>query len=86
MHVPLDLECAPTFRIVPMASLLTIAEVSKRTGPVGTTSSVTQVQGLDRISEIARMLGGERSTEASMAHAREMLSLAAHAAPLERTN
>ena len=61
-------------------------KVSKRTGPVGTTSSVTQVQGLDRISEIARMLGGERSTEASMAHAREMLSLAAHAAPLERTN
>ena len=31
-HVPLDLECALTFRIVPMASLLTIAEVAKRTG------------------------------------------------------
>ena len=32
MHAPLDLKCAPTFRIVPMASLLTIAEVAKRTG------------------------------------------------------
>lgn len=39
----------------------------------GTVSDVQTVQGETRVAEIARMLGGERTTETSLAHAREML-------------
>lgn len=51
-------------------------KVSKHKSPSGTTSTVSAVQGEDRVSEIARMLGGKRSTRTTLAHAREMLDLA----------
>jgi len=37
------------------------------------------VQRDERVAEIARMLGGERATETTLAHAREMLDGAASA-------
>jgi DNA repair protein RecN (Recombination protein N) len=42
-----------------------------------TESSVTQLAGDDRAQEIARMLGGERVSKTSLAHAREMLGVKA---------
>jgi DNA repair protein RecN (Recombination protein N) len=56
-------------------------KVSKRKSPQGTTSQVLAVQADHRVAEIARMLGGGRSTEKTLAHAREMLDLAATIAP-----
>lgn len=54
-------------------------KVAKQKSPAATTSTVQAVQGEQRVLEIARMLGGERSTETTLAHAREMLSsVAAH--------
>ncbi|ART49222.1 DNA repair protein RecN [Acidovorax carolinensis] len=50
--------------------------VSKRRNSAGTTSTVTPVLGEHRVGEVARMLGGERPTGTSLAHASEMLSLA----------
>ncbi|EKD97838.1 MAG: DNA repair protein RecN [uncultured bacterium] len=50
--------------------------VSKRRNAAGTTSTVTPVLGDLRVAEVARMLGGERPTGTSLAHASEMLSLA----------
>lgn len=50
--------------------------VSKRRNAAGTTSTVTPVLGDLRVTEVARMLGGERPTGTSLAHAIEMLSLA----------
>ena len=50
--------------------------VSKRRNAAGTTSTVTPVLGDLRVAEVARMLGGERPTGTSLAHAIEMLSLA----------
>ena len=47
--------------------------VAKRTVDNRTTSSVTSVCGDQRVAEIARMLGGERLSSTTMAHAREML-------------
>jgi DNA repair protein RecN (Recombination protein N) len=38
-----------------------------------TISSVSSVQGEDRVTEVARMLGGERLSSTTLAHAREML-------------
>ncbi|MBV7453367.1 DNA repair protein RecN [Acidovorax sp. sif1233] len=52
-------------------------KVSKRKSPQGTTSTVLAVQEEQRVAEIARMLGGERSTGTTLAHAREMLDIAA---------
>ena len=49
-------------------------KVAKRKSPAGTTSTVLAVQEEPRVAEIARMLGGERSTDTTLAHAREMLS------------
>ena len=40
-----------------------------------TESSVTSIAGEERTQEIARMLGGERASPTSLAHAREMLGL-----------
>jgi DNA repair protein RecN (Recombination protein N) len=40
-----------------------------------TLSSVAEVKGPQRVTEVARMLGGERLSDASLAHAREMLLL-----------
>jgi DNA repair protein RecN (Recombination protein N) len=52
-------------------------QVAKRRSNAGTTSTVQCVTGEARVAEIARMLGGERSTRTSLAHAQEMLSTAA---------
>jgi DNA repair protein RecN (Recombination protein N) len=38
-----------------------------------TMSSVSLVQGKRRVTEVARMLGGERLSDTTLAHAREML-------------
>lgn len=51
-------------------------KVSKRKSAAGATSTVSMVEGESRVAEIARMLGGERSTGTTLAHAREMLDLA----------
>ncbi|MBV8503623.1 MAG: DNA repair protein RecN [Paucibacter sp.] len=40
-----------------------------------TTSSVSPIAGEQRVAEIARMLGGERLSSTSLAHAQEMLTL-----------
>ena len=55
-------------------------QVAKRKHAEGTSSTVQAVQGEPRVAEIARMLGGEKSTETTLAHAREMLDLADAAA------
>lgn len=47
--------------------------VAKNTSASGTTSNVTCVQGAQRTAEVARMLGGERLSKTTLAHAREML-------------
>ncbi|MEY3381103.1 MAG: putative repair ATPase [Pseudomonadota bacterium] len=47
--------------------------VSKLQQDGTTLSSVSAVQGEQRVSEIARMLGGEKLSGTSLAHAREML-------------
>ncbi|WP_193531678.1 DNA repair protein RecN [Roseateles aquatilis] len=46
-----------------------------------TNSDVRPIAGEARTAEIARMLGGERLSSTSLAHAREMLDLSARAAP-----
>jgi DNA repair protein RecN (Recombination protein N) len=48
--------------------------VSKDNGITGTYSTVQAVQGRLRTAEIARMLGGHRLSDVTLAHAREMLS------------
>lgn len=53
-------------------------KVAKSSDGQGTTSTVRPVTNEIRVNEIARMLGGERSTETTIAHAREMLTDAAH--------
>jgi DNA repair protein RecN (Recombination protein N) len=40
-----------------------------------TLSSVAEVQGEQRVAEVARMLAGVRLSDTSLAHAREMLQL-----------
>lgn len=47
--------------------------VSKRSRQSGTVSTVAPVEGDRRVQEMARMLGGERASAATLAHAREML-------------
>ena len=51
--------------------------VAKQSGKAGTTSSVAPVQGEQRVAEVARMLGGERLSGTTLAHAKEMLGSAA---------
>lgn len=51
-------------------------KVSKCRNAAGTTSTVLPVHGDDRVAEVARMLGGERATSTTLAHASEMLNLA----------
>jgi DNA repair protein RecN (Recombination protein N) len=48
--------------------------VSKRSEQGVTLSTVENVAGSERVTEIARMLGGERLSGATLAHATEMLS------------
>jgi DNA repair protein RecN (Recombination protein N) len=48
--------------------------VSKASSKVGVSSSVTPIAGEQRVTEIARMLGGEKLSATTLAHAREMLT------------
>ena len=54
--------------------------VSKTTQRGATTSDVQAVAGEARVAEIARMLGGERLSAPSLAHAQEMLAIGSAAA------
>jgi len=47
--------------------------VAKRGDAQGAASSVTAVEGEKRVAEVARMLGGERLSGTTLAHAKEML-------------
>jgi DNA repair protein RecN (Recombination protein N) len=53
--------------------------VSKQSDKQGSFSAVETVNGEQRVSEIARMLGGERLSDTTHAHAREMLQAMASA-------
>lgn len=55
--------------------------VSKALRDGSTRSDVSAVGGEARVAEIARMLGGERQTGTTLAHAQELLSMAAASAP-----
>jgi DNA repair protein RecN (Recombination protein N) len=55
--------------------------VSKRTADGTTTSAVDAVVGEARVAEVARMLGGERLSGTSRAHAQEMIEEAAGSLP-----
>lgn len=55
--------------------------VAKQNEAGGVASSVAPVEGEKRVAEIARMLGGERLSGTTLAHAKEMLGDAASAAP-----
>ena len=50
--------------------------VAREDGAQGTQTTITQVEGEQRVAEVARMLSGS-STERSLAHARELLADAA---------
>lgn len=54
--------------------------VSKNPTPYGVSSAVVSATGGQRIAEVARMLGGEKVTQASIAHAQEMLAVGAQEA------
>jgi DNA repair protein RecN (Recombination protein N) len=49
--------------------------VAKHSDAGGTASSVAPVHGEQRVAEVARMLGGERLSGTTLAHAKEMLGL-----------
>jgi DNA repair protein RecN (Recombination protein N) len=51
--------------------------VSKHSDAQGTASQVTALSADARVNEIARMLGGEKVSDATLAHAREMLQTSA---------
>lgn len=55
--------------------------VAKKAGPQGTASSVSPVVNEQRVAEVARMLGGERLSGTTLAHAKEMLGDGARQAP-----
>jgi DNA repair protein RecN (Recombination protein N) len=55
--------------------------VSKRARAGTTTSAVEPVAGEARVAEIARMLGGEKLSSTSLAHAQEMLASGAESRP-----
>jgi DNA repair protein RecN (Recombination protein N) len=50
--------------------------VEKRATRAVTRTSITVLDEAGRLAEIARMLGGERVTEAARRHARELLNAA----------
>jgi DNA repair protein RecN (Recombination protein N) len=60
--------------------------VSKALRDGSTRSDVQAVAGEARVAEIARMLGGERQTGTTLAHAQELLSVAADSAPAARSS
>jgi DNA repair protein RecN (Recombination protein N) len=47
--------------------------VAKQSGAAGVSSTVSAVQGEQRVAEVARMLGGEHLSGTTVAHAKEML-------------
>jgi DNA repair protein RecN (Recombination protein N) len=51
--------------------------VSKQSDKAGTASTVLPVHGEQRVAEVARMLGGERLSGTTLAHAKEMLGSSA---------
>jgi len=55
--------------------------VAKRALGGVTTSQVVPVAGEARVAEVARMLGGERSSGTSLAHAQELIAQAVEGAP-----
>lgn len=55
--------------------------VAKQRARQGTLSTVQPLDSTAREAELARMLGGERQSETTMAHAREMLAMARQAPP-----
>jgi DNA repair protein RecN (Recombination protein N) len=55
--------------------------VSKSADAAGASSDVQGVQFEARVAEVARMLGGERLSSTSLAHAQEMLDLSAGSQP-----
>jgi DNA repair protein RecN (Recombination protein N) len=55
--------------------------VSKQSRGGLTLSAVSAVDGEVRVAEVARMLGGERLSNTSLAHAQEMLAVGAEGAP-----
>jgi len=55
--------------------------VSKQADKSGVASMVTPAMGEQRVAEIARMLGGERLSDTTHAHAREMLQAMTQAPP-----
>ena len=57
--------------------------VAKRSAGGATSSTVEPVAGESRVAEIARMLGGEKLSSTSLAHAQEMLASGAAARPGE---
>ena len=59
--------------------------VSKQFTDGETRSEVHGVSGEARVAEVARMLGGERLSNTRIAHAQEMLAVAAETAPSART-
>jgi DNA repair protein RecN (Recombination protein N) len=58
--------------------------VSKAAAGGVTTSDVQPVTGEARVAEVARMLGGERRSGTSLAHAQELLAMATAAVPAAR--
>ncbi len=58
--------------------------VAKQMRDGATLSDVRPVHGEVRVAEVARMLGGERLSNTSLAHAQEMLAVGADAAPTAR--
>ncbi|HEX4508607.1 MAG TPA: hypothetical protein VH328_00940, partial [Burkholderiaceae bacterium] len=50
--------------------------VAKRSAAGKTTSRVTASSGEARVAEVARMLGGERASATSLAHAQELIAQA----------
>jgi DNA repair protein RecN (Recombination protein N) len=58
--------------------------VSKLTRDGATRSDVGHVNGEARVAEVARMLGGERLSGTSLAHAQEMLAVGSEATPPAR--
>jgi DNA repair protein RecN (Recombination protein N) len=53
--------------------------VSKHSDAQGTSSQVNALSADARVNEIARMLGGEKVSSTTLAHAREMLQTSAKA-------
>ncbi|MGP1628849.1 MAG: DNA repair protein RecN [Giesbergeria sp.] len=53
--------------------------VSKTHSPLGASSTVSPSAGAERLAELARMLGGGKTSKTSLAHAREMLEASTQA-------